>query len=134
MPRNPKPGDTAAQEKPKRSAAKRSADERYSAKNRENQRENFGNIGATFRKSEKFAIKSIYNAAGITPAQVIRAAWFALITDGEPAAERIRNDAETARAAYAERLHHQQNARDATTTDTTGPGTPNGSNPGTVTG
>ena len=103
MPRKPKTGDTAAQEKPRRSAAKRAADERYSAKNRENQRENFGNIGATFRKSEKFAIKSIYNAAGIIPAQAMRAIAEYLTTNGDTAAEKIKSAA----AAYAERLHHQ---------------------------
>lgn len=107
MPRKPKTGDTTAQEKPKRSAAQRRADEKYSAKNRANQRENFGNIAATFSKSEKNAIAETLHALHVTPAQVIRAAWHALITDGEPAAERIRNDAETARAAYAERLYHQ---------------------------
>lgn len=87
-------------------------------------------LGASFTADEAHALH-------LTPAQVIRAAWYALITDGEPAAERIRADAETARALYAERLHHQQDAQDAqdaTTTDTTGPGIPDGSNPGTVTG
>ena len=106
-------------------------------KNAAKQKENFANIAATFSKSEKNAIAETLHALHVTPAQVIRAAWYALITDGEPAAERIRNDAETARALYAERLHHQQNAQDAqdaTTTDTTGPGIPDGSNHGTVTG
>ena len=111
MPRKPKTGDTAAQGKPKRSEAQRAADERYSAKNRannrENQRENYGNIAASFQRAEKETIAATLHALHVTPAQVIRAAWYALITDGETAAERIRADAETARAAYAERLHHQ---------------------------
>lgn len=117
MPRKSKTGDTAAQtaqEKPKRSAAQRRADEKYSAKNRENQRENFGNIGATFQKSEKTAIKSIYAAAGITPAQAMRAAAEYLTAGGTSAAEKIK----TAAAAYAERLHHQP-APAPTDTDTT---------------
>lgn len=133
MPRKPKTGDTAAQsaqDKPRRTPAQRRADERYSAKNRENQRENFGNIGATFQKTEKAAIKSIYAAAGITPAQAMRAAAEYLTAGGTSAAQQIKSAA----AAYAERLHHQQNARDATTTDATGPDTPDGSNPGAVTG
>ena len=114
MPRKPKTGDAAAkstQEKPKRTAAQRRADERYSAKNRENnrenQRENYGNIAASFQRAEKETIAETLHALHVTPAQVSRAAWFALITDGEPAAERIRADAETAAAAYAERLHIQ---------------------------
>lgn len=110
MPRKPKTGDNAAQtaqDKPRRTAAQRRADERYSAKNRENQRENFGNIAARFQRAEKETIAETLHALHVTPAQVIRAAWYALITDGETAAERIRNDAETAAAAYAERLHLQ---------------------------
>lgn len=101
------------------------------------QRENFKNIAASFPRDEAQKIAETLHALHVTPAQVIRAAWYALITDGETAAERIRADAETARAAYAERLHRQQNAQDAQdaiTTDTTGPGAPDGSNPGTVTG
>lgn len=122
MPRKPKTGDNAAQtaqDKPRRTAAQRRADERYSAKNRENQRENFGNIAARFQRAEKETIAETLHALHVTPAQVIRAAWYALIIDGETAAERIRNDAETARAAYAERLHHQP-APAPTDTDTTG--------------
>lgn len=114
MPRKPKTGDNAAQtaqDKPRRTAAQRRADERYSAKNRENQRENFGNIAARFQRAEKETIAETLHALHVTPAQVIRAAWYALITDGEPAAERIRDDAETARAAYAERLHHRHHPR-----------------------
>lgn len=110
MPRKPKTGDNAAQtaqDKPRRTAAQRRADERYSAKNRENQRENFGNIAARFQRAEKETIAETLHARHVTPAQVIRAAWYALIIDGDTAAERIRDDAETARAAYAERLHHQ---------------------------
>lgn len=121
MPRKPKTGDNAAQtaqDKPRRTAAQRRADERYSAKNRENQRENFGNIAARFQRAEKETIAETLHALHVTPAQVIRAAWYALIIDGETAAERIRNDAETARAAYAERLH-QQPAPAPTDTDTT---------------
>lgn len=112
MPRKPKTGDTAAQGKPKRSEAQRAADERYSAKNRENQRENFGNIGATFQKSEKTAIKSIYAAAGITPAQAMRAAAEYLTAGGTSAAEKIK----TAAALYAERLHQQPAPTDTDTT------------------
>lgn len=119
MPRKPKSGDNAAQEKPKRSEAQRAADERYSAKNRannrENQRENYGNIAASFQRAEKETIAETLHALHVTPAQVIRAAWFALITGGDFAAERIRNDAETARALYAERLHQQPAPTDTTT-------------------
>lgn len=121
MPRKPKTGDNAAQtaqDKPRRTAAQRRADERYSAKNRENQRENFGNIAARFQRAEKETIAATLHALHVTPAQVIRAAWYALSTGGETAAERIRNDAETARATYAERLH-QQPAPAPTDTDTT---------------
>lgn len=110
MPRKPKTGDTAAQtaqDKPRRTAAQRRADERYSAKNRENQRDNYGNVAARFQRAEKETIAETLHALHVTPAQVIRAAWYALIIDGETAAEHIRNDAEAARAAYAERLHQQ---------------------------
>lgn len=122
MPRKPKTGDNAAQtaqDKPRRTAAQRRADERYSAKNRENQRDNYGNVAARFQRAEKETIAETLHALHVTPAQVIRAAWYALIIDGDTAAERIRNDAETARAAYAERLHHQP-APAPTDTDTTG--------------
>lgn len=119
MPRKPKTGDNAAQtaqDKPRRTAAQRRADERYSAKNRENQRENFGNIAARFQRAEKETIAETLHARHVTPAQVIRAAWYALIIDGDTAAERIRDDAETARAAYAERLHHQPAPTDTAST------------------
>lgn len=96
MPRTKK--DTSGT--PKRSDAQRAADAAYSEKNKENQRENFGNIGATFPKAEKNAIKAAYTAHGITPAQVMRAAWHRLI-NGEDSGERIREDAEKARAEYA---------------------------------
>ena len=83
------------------------------------QRENFKNIAASFPRDEAQKIAETLHARHVTPAQVIRAAWYALITDGETAAERIRNDAETARAAYAERLRHQPAPAPAPT-DTTG--------------
>lgn len=96
MPRTKKSAEKPA----KRSKAQRAADAAYSEKNKENQRENFGNIGATFPKAEKNAIKAAYTAHGITPAQVMRAAWYRLI-NGEDSGERIREDAEKARAEYA---------------------------------
>lgn len=96
MPRTKK----SAEQPAKRSKAQRAADAAYSEKNKENQRENFGNIGATFPKAEKNAIKAAYSAHGITPAQVMRAAWHRLI-NGEDSGERIREDAEKARAEYA---------------------------------
>ena len=96
MPRTKKGAEKPA----KRSKAQRAADAAYSEKNKENQRENFGNIGATCPKAEKNAIKAAYTAHGITPAQVMRAAWHRLI-NGEDSSERIREDAEKARAEYA---------------------------------
>ena len=64
------------------------------------QRENFKNIAASFPRAEAQTIAAEYTAHGITPAQVMLAAWHRLI-NGEDSGERIREDAEKARAEYA---------------------------------
>ena len=86
IPRKPKAPENAGTEKPKRSAAQIRADKAYRKKNRaticENQRENFGNIAATFQKPEKEYIAAIFAAHGVKPAEVIRGAAAAL-RDGQ---------------------------------------------------
>lgn len=116
MPRTKK--DTSGT--PKRSEAQKRADNAYSETNRKNQRENFKNISATIRREKAEKIAATYRAHGLTVAQVVTAAAYRLNTDGETAAAQIKTDA----AAYAERLHHQQNAQDATTTGTPADQTP----------
>lgn len=51
-------------------------------KNAAKQRENFGNIAATFQKPEKEYIAAIFAAHGVKPAEVIRGAAAAL-RDGQ---------------------------------------------------
>jgi len=75
--------------KPKRTAAQREADKRYSEKNKKNQRENFKNISATFKKDEAERIAKIFKINGFKTAEIIRGAAAALL-DGEP----IRTQAE----------------------------------------
>lgn len=53
------------------------------------QKENYKNIGASFRRAEAVYIAEILAAHGVTPAQVIRGAAAALL-DGEP----IRTESE----------------------------------------
>lgn len=70
-------------QKPKRSAAQRRADKAYQEKNKANQRENFKNIAATFRRDEAERIAEIFKAHGVKPSEVLRGAAAALL-DGEP--------------------------------------------------
>lgn len=76
------------------------------------QRENFKNIAASFSRVVAEEIAATYRAAGITPAQAMRAAAEYLTAGGTSAAEKIK----TAAAAYAERLHHQPAPADTTGT------------------
>ena len=69
--------------KPKRSEAQRRADAAYKEKNKANQRENFKNIAATFRRDEAERIAEIFKAHGVKPSEVLRGAAAALL-DGEP--------------------------------------------------
>lgn len=57
-----------------RTEAQKRADKRYSEKNKQNQKENFANISATFKKAEAAKIKEIFTAHGLKVADVIRAA------------------------------------------------------------
>lgn len=70
-------------QKPKRSEAQRRADEAYKEKNKANQRENFKNIAATFRRDEAERIAEIFRVHGVKPSEVLRGAAAALL-DGEP--------------------------------------------------
>lgn len=64
------------------------------------QKENFKNIAASFGRTEAETIAAEYAAQKVTPAQIMRAAWYRLRhTPAE--AEAIRQDAEAARTEYA---------------------------------
>lgn len=113
MPRTKKSADGT----PKRSAAQIKADKAYQARTRteknEKQKALFANIGASFPRLEKERIADTLHAAGITPAQVMRAAAYRLTTDGETAAAQIKADA----AAYIARA--EGNAQNTTAENTT---------------
>ena len=67
----------------KRASAKYRQKKSVKEKNAAKQKENFGNIAATFSKVEKNYIAQIFAAHGLKPAEVIRGAAAALL-DGEP--------------------------------------------------
>lgn len=52
-------------------------------KNAAKQKENFGNIAATFPKAEKELISKVFAAHGLKPSEIIRGAAAALL-DGQP--------------------------------------------------
>ena len=64
------------------------------------QKENFKNIAASFARTEAEAIAAEYAAQKVTPAQIMRAAWYRL-RHNPAEAEAIRQDAEAARTEYA---------------------------------
>lgn len=64
------------------------------------QKENFKNIAASFARTEAEAIAAEYAAQKVTPAQIMRAAWYR-IRHNPAEAEAIRQDAENARTEYA---------------------------------
>lgn len=65
--------------KTKRTEAQKKADAKYSEKNKTNQRENYKNVSATFKRSEAEQIAAIFSAHGVKPAEVLRGAAFALM-------------------------------------------------------
>lgn len=73
-----------------RSDAQRAADERYSAKNRENQKANYKNISATIKREKAERIAAIYKAHGVSVAEVVTAAAGYLTEHGDEGAERIK--------------------------------------------
>lgn len=83
-----------------RSPAQRAADARYSEKNRANQREKFGTIGANFTHDEKNDIKNAITGAGLVPADIFRAAAQMLTADPAGAGAAIRAAAEKWRADH----------------------------------
>ena len=50
--------------KAKRTEAQKKADANYKEKNKQNQRENFANVSATFKKEEAEAIRTTFAGAG----------------------------------------------------------------------
>lgn len=83
-----------------RSPAQRAADARYSEKNRANQREKFGTIGANFTHAEKNDIKNAITGAGLVPADIFRAAAQMLTADPAGAGAAIRAAADGWRADH----------------------------------
>lgn len=69
-------------EKRTRTAAQKKADAKYKDKNKQNQRENFANVSATFRRAEAENIRDTFTAHGIKTADAIRAAARYLLNGG----------------------------------------------------
>ena len=87
-------------------------------KNAAKQRENFGNIAATFQKPEKEYIAAIFAAHGVKPAEVIRGAAAAL-RDGQTIRTEDKALPIPADAAGTEQLATEDHA-DAAQPPTTG--------------
>ncbi|MCM1440233.1 MAG: hypothetical protein NC131_13685 [Roseburia sp.] len=88
--------------KSKRSDAQKKADEKYSEtnrrKNRENQKNNYANLAATFPKADKTKIQKLFKRHGVSVAEVLRAAAYVL-QSSTTTAEQIKQAAQMWTAA-----------------------------------
>lgn len=98
----------------KRSQKQIEADERYTQKNRENNRRNqaanYKNISATIRKARAENIAATFKAHGVTVAEVVSAAAEQLKADGQNTAQAIKASA----AAFNARLEREEHAAQST--------------------
>ena len=77
-----KKGRQKMDDKRTRTAAQKKADAKYKDKNKQNQRENFANVSATFRRAEAQQIRDTFAAHGVKTADAIRAAARHLLNGG----------------------------------------------------
>lgn len=93
----------------KRSQKQIEADERYTQRNRENNRRNqaanYKNISATIRKARAEAIAATFKAHGVTVAEVVSAAAEQLKADGQNTAQAIKASAAAFNARYEREEH-----------------------------
>lgn len=101
----------------KRSQKQIEADERYTQRNRENNRRNqaanYKNISATIRKARAEDIAATFKAHGVTVAEVVSAAAERLKVDGKTTAQTIKASAAAFNARYEREEHAAQSTAPA---------------------
>lgn len=101
----------------KRSQKQIEADERYTKKNRENNRRNqaanYKNISATIRKARAEDIAATFKAHGVTVAEVVSAAAEQLKAGGQTTAQNIKASAAAFNARHDKEEHAAQSTAPA---------------------